>query len=192
MTAQSTRFDYQLPGSASSPLLGLTADSYEVHIALVYDMILPESRTPLQCIVNAEQVSWSTGSDPVLVPVDVSGNTVLQRIRTVVSRFALTSCPSGVHLLYVHELQTALWKNSNKVRPSPFACPLIRPRERRSWRMRLILLRVEAPLHRACGGMRDYECGHQTVFSMFMFTLALKMVRAPMSSARLRGSAPLP
>jgi hypothetical protein len=100
------RFDYQLPGSASSPLLGLTADSYEVQNALVYDMILPESRTPLQCIVKAEQVLWS--SDPVLVPVDVSGNTVLQRIRTDVSRFALTSCPllSVVHLLYVRELQT--------------------------------------------------------------------------------------
>lgn len=102
------RFDYQFPGSASSHLLGLRplVEAYEVQNALVYDMILPESRTPLECIVKAEQVSWS--SDPVLVPVDVSGNTVLQQIRTDVSRFALTSCPllSVVHLLYVRELQT--------------------------------------------------------------------------------------
>lgn len=100
------RFEYRLPGSAESPILGLTAASYEVQNTLVYDMILPESRTSLQCIVKAEQVSWS--SDPVLVPTDVSGNTVFQRIRTDVDRFAFTSCPllSVVYLLFVRELQT--------------------------------------------------------------------------------------
>jgi len=100
-------FTYTFPTNSDVRRLSqVSAASYEVESALIYDMILPESRTTLQCIVKGDQVSWS--SDPVLVPIDVSGNTIFQKIRMDVDRFGFVNCPllSAVGLLVVRELHT--------------------------------------------------------------------------------------
>ncbi len=93
----------------------LKALAFEVESAIIYNQILPESRTELTCIDTGNQVLWS--SQPVLIPglnpdefgtVDISGNTVSQEIRTGVTRMAFVNCPllSFVHLLVFREIHT--------------------------------------------------------------------------------------
>jgi hypothetical protein len=101
------RLEYQFPSGLSQRRASmLTTDSYEVQSTLIYDMILPEDRTPFMCISKANHVYWS--SDPVLVPTDVSGNTAFQRFRTNVGRMEFVSCRllSVVALIQVRELHS--------------------------------------------------------------------------------------
>ena len=99
---------FSLPRLTRRSLSGLTASSYEVQSALIYDMILPADRTTFRCIAKVDTTAWS--SEPVLVPVDgdVSGKTVFKRMRTGVKRFGFTNCPllSVAALLVVREFQS--------------------------------------------------------------------------------------
>jgi len=87
-------------------LSGLTVQSYEVQQVLAYDRVLPDSRTELLCIVKGEQTLWS--SAPVLVPIDVSGNTITQSVRANIKRFGFQKCPllSAIGILNVRFFQT--------------------------------------------------------------------------------------